>query len=501
MPELPIATGFYEDASKPIAAQECTNWLPQVPQTNAISQAQLVQTPGIEEFANTGNYAGRGFHEMDSIAYSVNGNTLYRINSDGSNTSLGTISGTGRVSMADNGVQLCIIVPGSTGYIYTVSGGLVTITDTDFTTTLGPSQQVVFKDGYFIHFNNNSAASSFPIFFISNLNDGTAYDALDFGTAEVDPDAITALHVNRNQLYVGGKITIEPFQNIGGAGFPFQRIPGAVVQKGIRAKFSVRDFDNSYVFVGGGENEKPAVWRFVGGGAERISTSAIENILQGLSDTELSNVFGTVYSESGAFIYYLHLNDRTFGYDAATGKWHERKSKNDNDQLVNWRVNGIIEAYGRVLVTDNQSGKIGEMDKDFYTEYGVSIQRRVSTQPFTAGNLNLAFSDMEIFCESGTAGPQAGHITNYIAESYIVEGYFESSIPVQEPTIQRSFSDDGGYTFSNETSRSLGKQGEYNRRQIWKREGQATRNRVYRFVVDEPIKMSIMKLETDVSAR
>ena len=35
------------------------------------------------------------------------------------------------------------------------------------------------------------------------------------------------------------------------------------------------------------------------------------------------------------------------------------------------------------------------------------------------------------------------------------------------PQIMRSFSDDGGRTFSNETSRSLGRQGEYIKRQIW----------------------------------
>ena len=242
--EFPIADGFYVDDSLPIALQECVNLRPSVPQANALSKAQLIGTPGISEFADTGMKAARGEHVMGGLPYSVNGNTLYRTNSDGTTTSLGTISGQGKVSIADNGVQMCIVAPGSTGYIYTVAGGLVTISDADFTTTLGPSQQVVFIDGYFVHFNNNSAASSFPIFFISNLNDGTAYDPLDFGTAEADPDEITGLHVNRNQLFVGGGETIEPFSNVGGAGFPFQRIPGGMVQKGVKAKFSLKDFDN-----------------------------------------------------------------------------------------------------------------------------------------------------------------------------------------------------------------------------------------------------------------
>jgi len=36
------------------------------------------------------------------------------------------------------------------------------------------------------------------------------------------------------------------------------------------------------------------------------------------------------------------------------------------------------------------------------------------------------------------------------------------------PQIQRSFSDDGGKTLSNTTSRSLGVRGDYKARQIWR---------------------------------
>lgn len=501
MPELPIATGFYEDASKPIAAQECTNWLPQIPQTNGYSQAQLIQTPGIDEFADTGNFAARGEHEMKSLAYAVNGNQLHRVDANGTTTALGAISGSGAVSIADNGLQMCIVVPGGDAYIYSVSGGLVVISDSDFTTTLGPSQQVVYKDGYFTHFNNASAASSQAIFFISNLNDGTNYDALDFGTAEVSPDAITAIHVNRNQLYVGGSETIEPFQNIGGVGFPYQRILGGVVQKGIRAKFSAKDFDNSFMFVGGGENELPAVWRLAGAGATKVSTAAIDNILQGLTESELNDVFATVYSENGSFVYYIHLNSRTFGYDAATQLWHERKSKDSFGRLVNWRVNGIMTAYGTTLVTDNQSGKIGRMKNTIYTEYGTSINRAVSTQPFSNQGETLSFSEMEVVCETGTAGPVVEGISRFDVEGFTEEGfdYEPFQIVTEPPKIQREFSDNGGYTFSNQTARSLGRQGDYKIRQVWKREGATNRERVYRFVIDEPIKTSIIKLQANIS--
>lgn len=407
MPEFPIAEGFYEDASKPIASQECSNWIPQVPQTNALSQAQLIGTPGISAFADSGNTPTRGSHVMNGLAYKVTGDTLWRVNSDTTTTDLGTISGTLKTSIADNGVQMCIVVPGGDAYIYTVAGGLVTITDSDFTTTLGPSQQVVFVDGYFVHFNNDSAASTSPIFFVSALKDGTSYDALDFGTAEADPDDITGIHVSRNQLYIGGGKTIEPFANIGGAGFPFQRISGGVVPKGVKAKFSMIEFDDSYAFLGGGLNEQPSVWKFTGSSGQKISTAAIDLVIQSFTDAEQQDIFCTVYGEYGGFFLNLHLKDRVFTFDsfasALSGrpKWHERKSKDRFGQLTLWRVNGIIQAYGMTLVTDNQDGRVGVLDRDIYTEYGDSINRVFSTAPFQSEGENITVSEMELTCESG----------------------------------------------------------------------------------------------------
>ena len=67
------------------------------------------------------------------------------------------------------------------------------------------------------------------------------------------------------------------------------------------------------------------------------------------------------------------------------------------------------------------------------------------------------------------------------------------------PQIQRSFSDDGGKTFSNTTSRSLGVRGDYKARQIWRREGDAPRHRMYRFVHDSPTAFAALDLRIDIT--
>lgn len=465
--ELPFTTGYYIDDTKSSANVECTNAIPEFYTVGGVQKKKLRMPSGISLFTTAGTKSRRGEWVMNELAYEVAGATLYRINEDGTSTSLGTIAGSGQVSMADNGIQLCIVVPGSVGYIYSVAGGLVAIVDPDYTSN--PSIQVSFADGYFLQVTADK-------FFISALNDGTAYNALDFASAEVLPDKITSVHVSRNQVYIGGVETIEPFQNVGGAGFPYQRISGGVIPMGVTAKFSLIEYARTFAFVGGARNEIPSVYLFTGSVPEKIATPAIDLIISGHTDSEQKAIYCTAYAERGGVFLNVHFKDRTMTYDRSTGLWAERTSKDTFGNQANWRVSGIVTAYGQTLVMDNQSGRVGLMDKDVFTEYDDSVKRIFGTIPFSAENETISFSDMEVTMENGTGNA---------ADT--------------DPQLMRSFSDDGGYTFSNETNRAIGKIGEYRKRQIWYREGQAPRHRMYRFVHDSPTKFAVMNLEANVA--
>ena len=130
---LPIANGYYESDSLPISAQECTNFYPNIVQTQALNQETLFGTPGLEQVAMTSQLeVSRGAHEMNGVPYFVVGNTLYSMDSSNVLTTRGTIAGSGLVSMADNGAQMLILIPGGNGYIYThASTTLTQITDGD----------------------------------------------------------------------------------------------------------------------------------------------------------------------------------------------------------------------------------------------------------------------------------------------------------------------------------------------------------------------------------
>lgn len=481
---LPLTGGFYVSRSLPISAQECKNLYVHINEGGGLSPESLFGTPGMTQLVTSGNeiYSNRGAHVMDGVPYFVNGGRLIRLDRTISGTGvetfayadLGAISGSGRVSLADNGTQLCILVPGGTGYIWNQdTTTLATITDVDFTAN-GAPQHVVYIDGYFLFTTDTKK------FIISALNDGLAYNALDFGSAEADPDAIVAPIVANNQLYICGGETIELFRNAGastGAAFPFLRVEGGLVSIGVSSAFSLVNAAGTFFFIGGPTNGEPQAYAFGGGQAAPISNDGIDTILKTMTDTELGNVFGWTYTQNGTTFIGWTLPTRAIVYDTKSQRWHERQSFDVVDDVSNefrWRVNSMVKAYGRILCGDSIDGRIGELDLDIYSEYGQSILRSVATMPLSKNGGALFVPEIELTCESG--------VGNNDDENPLV-------------SMDRSLD---GKTWTARRERRIGKKGHYKNRCIWRRNGRAARFEVFRFSMSGKIKVVFIKLEGNV---
>lgn len=473
---LDIFGGFYASESLPLNAQRCVNMIPVIPQAQALNDRALFGTPGLKTFTTLSG-KNRGSILANKTPYFVNGSNLFSSNSIGSYTLLGAIAGTKRVSMAtnttiDGTTKIVIVVPGEKSYVYDSSLGTVTqIIDSDFQV----SDTVSFKDGYYIF-----TASDGVQFFNSALNDPKSFDALDTGTAEIDPDLIVGSIVNHNELFILGEETGELFQNVGGSGFPFQRIPGANIQKGLHSKFGVIAFDNSFVFIGGGKNELSSIWKISGSSsAVRISTSAIDHEIQKFTKEEIGECFAMTYSKSGnTFVSFTFesatIPSRTFVYNATTSAlagasiWHELQSGVDDNR---WRVQSIVMAYGKLLCGDQNTALIGELDNKTFDEYGSVRSFEITSKPYRALDQSQFWADLELIVESGV-GLTTGQGS--------------------DPVVRMSFSDDSGRTFSSEFARGFGKIGKYNRRTVWRQQGRVPTNRVLRFTMTDPVKFNIL---------
>ena len=475
MVALPITNGFYVSNSLPISAQECTNWYVVVESAPSLAQETLRGTPGIEQVETTGTVlqSNRGAHTMAGVPYFVNGTKLYRLDQTQviptevyDLVDLGTVAGTARVSMADNGTQLLILVPGGNGYIWNhVTSTFSQITDLDFTANGNP-QFVVFIDGYFV------VSTDTKKFIVSAINDGTSWNALDYGTAESDPDNIVAPIVFKNQLFISGSQTFEAFQNIGGSDFPFQRT-GLFLDKGVFAPYSLVNTQDTFMWVGGGENESPAIWGFAGNSSQKVSTVAIDFILKGLTQSELEEIYSWAYAQNGAYFVAFALPNSTLVFDHSSKRWHERKSLIDGNQ-TGYRVSGLTQAYNQIFVGDQIDGRIGKVDPDVFTEYENAIIRTVSTQPFQNNGLSFMVPSMELTVESGVGN---------------------SAVP--DPVIGMERSKDGK-TWSDQRLRKIGAVGDYNHRVIWRRNGRASRFEVFRFTLSDAVKPVIIQLSAEI---
>lgn len=468
---LPIGGGFYQSESLPASAQRCINLFPSSVQTpNTLASTILLNTPGQKAFASTAG-ANRGQHVMAGVNYAVSGNLLYSINDQGATTEIGAIEGSGLVSMADNGSKLAVVVPGGKSYSYDGTT-LSQITDIDFRV----SDTVSYKDGYFIFTSSDGA-----VFFNSELNDPTNFGALDFGTAEIDPDSIVASHVVHNELFILGEETIELFQNIGGSGFPFQRIQGANIQKGAHAKFGIVPLDETFAFVGGGKKEKSGVYIVTDSSrATKISTPAIDNAIQEFTRDEISDCIGMSYFDRGNQIAVFtfqsdRIPDKTIAYNHTASKlggiptWFEFQTGVDD---ARWNVNSISYAYGKLLA-GTTNGDIVELDHKTYTDLGSPIKRQFTSGPFTNEEAPLFAPEIILWMEAGV-GQGNGQGEN--------------------PSVSMDCSYDGK-TFGNDRVRKIGKVGEYGHQTSWRRNGRQAVFRVNRFTITDPVKTIIRKLQ------
>jgi hypothetical protein len=403
----------------------------------------------------------------------VSGDKFYKIQPDYTYTLLGTVAGTGPVSIADSGTQI-FIACNPDAYVYTESTDtFVKITDPDF----AGAKTVCYIDGYFA-FNQPDS----QIIWVTDILDGTAINPLAFAAAESSPDQVVAVVNNNREVWVFGQGTTEVWYDAATTPFPLAPIQGAYNEIGCLAPFSIAKLDNSLFWLGSDPRGYGIVYRNQGYTGKRVSTHAVEYAIQNYGD--ISNAEAYTYQDEGHAFYFLNFPDAnaTWVYDVATGAWHERASWN-NGSFTRHRGQCQMNFNSETIVGDYENGNIYALDLDVYADNG-AIQKWVrSWRPLPPNQNNLkrtAQHTLQLTCESGV-GLNLG------------QG--------QDPQVMLRWSDDGGHTWSSEHWISMGKIGEYGYRAIWRRLGMTTklRDRIYEVSGTDPNKVVIVGAELFLS--
>ena len=346
--KTPILGATYVARSVNAADARMVNLFPEMVPDGGKEPAFLQRAPGLRLLATVGTGPVRGLWAFGNYGYVVSGNELYRIDSSYTTTLLGTVSGDGPVSMADNGTQL-FIACNPAGYIYNAStGDFQQITDPDFPGAV----TVGYLDGYFVFNEPNSQRV-----WVTSLLDGTSIDPLEFASAEGSPDGLISLIIDHREAWLFGTNSVEVWYDAGLADFPLQRIQGAFNEIGCVAPYSVAKMDNGIFWLGADARGRGIVYRANGYTGVRISTHAVEWQIQQYGN--LSDALAYTYQQDGHSFYVLIFPsaNTTWVYDAATQAWHERAGWK-NGQFTRHRSNCFCNFEGNMVIGDYENGNV-----------------------------------------------------------------------------------------------------------------------------------------------
>lgn len=452
----------YVERSLPFDCQRTINLYPVLDQQGKEVSA-LYGTPGLTLFATAGTGAVRGeFAAANGRGFVVSGSGLYELTPAGTFTLLGSLdSSAGIVSIDENDRQLAIC-DGVNVYILTyATNSFAKVTDID----LPSAGTLTFIDGYFVITKNNSGS-----FYISGLYDGSSWNALDFATAESSPDELLRVCNAVGQLWLLGTKTTEIWTNTGASAFPFERISGAKMEAGILAPHTAIAVDNSIFWVGRDNIGSGIVYRAQGFSPQRISTNAIELILQQATNTATLRAY--TYQQDGHTFYVITGGglDTTLVYDISTQQWHERAYLNSFGEFEQHLGACGMFAFGKQLVGSRIDGKIYEMSLDVYSDDGDAIASERTYTHLSDEGRRIRYNQLEIAMETGIGN---------------------QSDPGQTPQISLRISKDGGRSYSDEYFTSFGAVGKYMTRAVFRRLGIAT-DIVFRIRITDPVKRALI---------
>ena len=541
--KTPILGQSYVARSVNAADARMVNLFPEVV-TEGEETGFLQRAPGLKflQTVGTGPIRALWAHQTNgSDFYVVSGQSFYKLTGTTATPKfLGTVSGTGPVSIADNGTQI-FLACNPDGFIYNeVTNVFAKITDLDFAGAV----TVTYLDGYFVYNQPNS-----QIIWVSQLLDGSSVDPLDFASAEGSPDGVVALISDHRELWVFGTDSVEVWYDSGATDFPLTRIQGAFNEIGCVAPFSVAKLDNGLFWLGTDARGQGIVYRANGYTGVRVSTHAIEWQIQQYGN--ISDAVAYTYQQDGHAFYVISFptGNATWVYDAATQAWHERAGFS-NGEFTRHRSNNQCNFGGTIIVGDYENGNIYQFDLETYADNdqpqkwlrswralmpGQNNFRRTSQHTLqlnaeTGVGLNLypGYDSEDLITEDGkeiiaeyaqvTISTQAGlELTTEANDNfeilgvntnledtngYILETNSYPATPGYNPQAMLRWSDDGGHTWSNEHWSSMGKIGQYGSRTFWRRLGMTVklRDRVYEVSGTDPVKIAITNAELLLSA-
>lgn len=416
-------------------------------------------TPGLTLDYTFGDTPIRGTIVAGDYTYHVHRGTFWEVNNAGVMTNRGTLSTTsGRVWLAYNGLQIAM-VDGTSLYNYTIA---TTAFVTVASGLVANPIYLTYQDGYGVATFRNSQVRQ-----ISALYDFTSWNALDFDSAESNPDNLCATLSSSGELISFGDLTTEFAANTGGQDFAFSALKSSTLDYGLAAPNSLVKYNTSIAGLFQNTMSQVQVMVMRGHVLTPISTPEIDSIFNGYATQ--ADATASAFMLGGHPMYQINFptEGKSWMYDALTTMWSPLESDLYGERS---RCEIRYNYLNKPRATDYENGNVYTVDPEAFDDNGTIIPREIISRHFFQDLKNVRIDELQIDFESGQG---------------LVEGQGS------DPQAMLSISKDGGHTWGNDLWASMGAIGEYKYRVRWLRLGMG-RDWVFKIRVTDPVKAVIL---------
>lgn len=466
MPSLTYGIGAYLRGTGSLPPLECINLFVEKAKTSE-NEICLQARPGLEEVATNGTGPINAIYARPVIGdyYTVSGSTLYL-----NTTSLGTMASMGSLPISIAGTTSEILIA-SGGTLYSYNGTNLAATFIGIGNATDSVVAITNIGSMFVAVESDSAR-----FYWSTPLDGRSWDALNFATAEREPDTLVDIAALNDNLILYGQSTVEVWAHTGDANLPFSRNEGMGSQsKGILTTGCKAEADNTLFHIG----SDCCVYRF-GEAFERVSDHWLEEKILASARTSITSVSMFTFRFEGHEFVCVRTGTQTFAYDAATGEWCELQTNGGQFAGKCAAMVGYRAYFGNG--TDGKIMKFAGWD-----DLGDPL-----TAEFTAGvplEKPVAIDNIWLWMDSGASTVLSG--------------------TGSDPKVEIAMSRDGGMTWSDFNdagigNAALGGAGQYRIIPEWRRLGMFDPpGAMFKFRVTDPVerRVSAVKFNAPVFGR
>lgn len=394
-------------------------------------------------------------------------NGTFSVTVTGATTLTYTMLSTPATNATVVGSYVAVTTPATVVGSYTITGSFLTVSNN----LIGVPIDITFGDSYFIL---GYADGKFQI---TSSYDGTTLDALDFATAESNPDGLVRVLYDHGELVLFGTNTTEFWSNTGGQDFPYSNQRGSTLQFGLAAKWSMVQYNDSIAGLFKNSMGQVQVMQMRGHAMSPISTQEMDYIINSYATVSDATAFGYMFGGHPMYQINFPSENKSWLYDGSTQLWSELESGLDGDRH---RAEIHIDFLNKARVSDYMNGNIYTLDAETYTDNGTPIPREIVTKTVYSGlNKRIAIHRIGVDCQTGNG---------------LVNGQGSN------PQMMMQYSKDSGRTWSNEIWVSMGKIGEYLRRAYWTRLG-AAYFWTFKWRVTDPVKVVLTFTDADSEVR